>query len=166
MCAFCRYLVRQTVNLSPPLTFFPGKKLFTSSFIFREKSKIRTPSSESDLSPSPTLVHPDPSVYNVDVLPWIVVVLRYLLRPASIFHFPNQFLWRHRQSFQSQASFDETQVCFLSLSRKNPWLILWNVKMFMVDESENSMFFVLFRAFVYEGFLTELECDHMVSLVS
>lgn len=25
---------------------------------------------------------------------------------------------------------------------------------------------LLFRAFVYEGFLTELECDHMVSLVS
>jgi len=24
----------------------------------------------------------------------------------------------------------------------------------------------VFRAFVYEGFLTELECDHMVSLVS
>ena len=23
-----------------------------------------------------------------------------------------------------------------------------------------------FRAFVYEGFLTELECDHIVSLVS
>lgn len=101
-------------------------------------------------------------------VPGIPLAALDLLDPRPLPELGRCFCQLHHLPREGQAGLMETQVPSLSflISNSEAYPVRCSVATSLLSGQRLNLMVFFRRAFVYEGFLTDLECDHLISLVS